>query len=257
MPLFNTPAVIIRSMDFSESDKLVTFFTQKCGKIKGIAKGAKRSKKRFSGTLELFSLVNLQFFEKSTSDLTRIDHCDLIKAFSEIRRDIKKVGYASYFMELIDEIVGEKEKNSELFEPLVTLLSVLNGNKKFSEGIVRIFEIRFLSILGYQPNLNSCTLCRNVFQNEAQVWFSPSQGGAICHKCSPGLTDVYSVSRGTLKILNRGREISLDKIDRLAFSQQALSESKEILSKFIRFHLNKDLKSLRFMDKMKKSVFKR
>ena len=254
MPLFKTPSVIIRTKSFGETDKLLTFFTQQFGKIKGIAKGAKRSKKRFSGTLELFSLVRLIFFEKSTTGLTRVEQCDLIEPFSEIREDIKKVGYASYFMELTDEMVGERESNRELFELLVKLLAHINS-RNFSEGTLRIFEIRLLSILGYQPNLDNCALCRRVFQQNEKTWFSPSKGGAICQRCSQGIEDLSSISRGTLKLLIRGGEIDFKKIDRLIFSRQALEESREILSKFICFHLNKDLKSLRFLEKMEMQSF--
>ncbi len=254
MPLFKTPAIIIRSIDFSESDKIITFFTQQFGKVKGIAKGAKRSKKRFSGTLEIFSLVNLLFFEKSNFDLVRIEQCDLRKPFPLIRLDIEKVGYASYFMELVDKVVGEKEASRLLFELLVRLLDNINS-EHFSEEVVRIFEIRLLSILGYQPNLSCCTICHKIFPRDEKVWFSPSRGGAICQTCSPNIKDISSVSKGTIKMLIRAREISFDKINRLNFSNQALEESKEMLSKFIGLYLGKELKSLKFLEKIRRNNF--
>ena len=249
MPLYRTEAVVIRSMDFSESDKIVTFFTRDFGKLRGIAKGAKKSKKRFSNTLELFSYISLLFFQKENLGLARINNCSIIKAHMEIYKDIEKMAYGSYFIELINELVGEREKNNEVFNLLVDSLSMVNGHKP-GEEIARIFEIRLLSLVGYQPQLQGCLTCGHRLSNGEMFWFSSVKGGVVCNRCSHGQGNLSPISPGTLKILLLARDMDLRKIHRLIFSKQALIESKEAITNFIQYQMGKEPNSMKFLKKI-------
>jgi len=91
MPLYKTPAIILHAIPYGEADQIVTLYTLDFGKVKGIAKGAKRSRKRFGNTLETCSYVSVSFFEKETADLVRLSHCDLIRPFAGLREDIQKL----------------------------------------------------------------------------------------------------------------------------------------------------------------------
>ena len=102
MPHRQTPAIIIDCHDFMEADKIITFFTLSFGKLTGIAKGAKKSRKRFGINLDLFSHVNLLFYAKGLNpSLVRIESCDIIHYFDQISADTKKFVYGCYFLELI------------------------------------------------------------------------------------------------------------------------------------------------------------
>src|SRR4030043_497513 len=91
MPFFTTNAIVIRSHHYGESDKIVPFFTKDFGKLKGIAKGARRSKKRFQNALDLFSHLRLIFFDREGMGLVRAQGCDILKSFTRIREGIKKI----------------------------------------------------------------------------------------------------------------------------------------------------------------------
>ena len=249
MPLYKTKAIVIRSMDFSESDKIVTFFTRDFGKLRGIAKGAKRTKKRFGSTLELFSYVNLIFFDKGNLGLARINSCYSIESHMEICKDIKKVAYGSYFIELVNGLVGEKEKNDGIFDLLVDSLFLISC-QKFDEEIVRIFEIRLLSLLGYQPQLEQCLICAYKLSGKEKFWFSPVKGGILCNRCSHGLKKLSPISLGTLRILLLARDMDLKKIHRIVFSSQALKESEDALTSFIYYQTGKQLNSMKFLKKI-------
>ena len=93
-----TPAIVLRSWPFGESDKIVSFLTERYGKVTGIAKGAKRSRRRFVNTLELFSLVNLRFQDRPHSALAFVYACDPIRHFKELTTSLEKIAYASYFV---------------------------------------------------------------------------------------------------------------------------------------------------------------
>jgi len=115
MPLFTTNAIVIRSLNYSESDKIVTFFTKDFGKLKGIAKGARRSRKRFQNALGLFSHLRLIFFDKEGLGLVRAESCDILNSFPNIKEDLKKILYGNYYLELVNEMAGEREGNQEAF----------------------------------------------------------------------------------------------------------------------------------------------
>jgi DNA repair protein RecO (recombination protein O) len=247
MPQYKTPAVALYSLDFAEWDKLVTFFTRDFGKVKGVAKGAKRSRKRFGSGLEPLTYVTLSFFEKERSSLVRLNHCEIIESYPGIHDDVLKVGYASYLGELINEMVAEREVNRALFKLFITFLHLLN-EPSFREEFIRIFELRLLALSGYQPELSKCVICGKEVNGRKEHRFSLNKGGLVCSDCFKGSGEYPSLSGGTVRMLQRAQTIELEKVTRLFFSPQALEESRRILTRFIEYHLEKPLKSLQFLE---------
>ncbi|UCD71104.1 MAG: DNA repair protein RecO [Syntrophobacterales bacterium] len=241
-----TWAIVIKTLDYGESDRIVTFYTSDFGKVKGFAKGAKKSKRRFSNALELFTLNRLIFFDKKESGLVRIEGCDIVNAFPAIREDVRKIAFGCYLVELVDEMTGEREANPDLFDLLKVFLSLLSDGDGEAQ-ILRIFEIRLLSLLGYRPWLDRCLRCNETLEHSVKVHFSVKKGGLLCERCSRGYMDLIPVSLGTAKLLHVAIEMDLSKIHRLKFSKQALGEGEAILSKFIQYHTNRELKSKKFL----------
>jgi DNA repair protein RecO (recombination protein O) len=249
VPYYKTPAVILHSLDFAESDKLVTFFTRDFGKLRGIAKGAKRSRKRFGSGLEPLTCSAVCFFEKEKTSLVRLDHCDIVDSYPHIHSDMLRLGYAGYVSELISVMAAERERSSELFALLVGFLALLN-QPCFREEFVRIFELRLLSLAGYQPELHNCVLCRREAKDRHRHWFCQSKGGLICSNCLQDSIDHAQLSWGTIRTLQRAQTIELGKIRRLFFSSQAREESRRILPPFIEYRIEKPLKSLRLLKQL-------
>jgi DNA repair protein RecO (recombination protein O) len=247
MPLFTTNAIVIRSHHYGESDKIVTFFTKDFGKIKGIAKGARRSKKRFQNALGLFSHLRLLFFDREGMGLVRADSCDILHIFPRIREDLKKIFYGNYFLELVNEMAGERERNLEAFDLLLSFLSALEEMEPKEEQL-RMFEIRMLSLFGYQPNMRRCDLCKKGWEDLREVpivFFSLEKGALVCENCSKGWNNLICLSLGTARLIERISQMELPKIHRLRFTSQALAESRELLPRFISYQLGKELKSLK------------
>jgi len=248
MPLHKTPAVVLRSMPYGESDQIVTLYTLAFGKIKGIAKGAKRSRKRFGNTLEICSYITATFFEKETADLVRLSHSELVRSFEGLRGDITKLAWASYLIELVNALTAERIKNRGLFRLLIVFLNFINrGNLK--EEIQRVFEVRLLSLLGYQPQFNHCTRCQKGLSGE-RFFFSAREGGVLCPSCAAHLPDLLPVSLGTIKTLLLAQSIPLEKVGRISFSPQSLKESQAVLSLFLQQYLGKELKSQKFLEQI-------
>jgi len=249
MPLFKTNAIVIRSHHYGESDKIVTFFTQDFGKIKGIAKGARRSKKRFQNALDLFSHIRLMFFDREGMGLVRAENCDILHTFPKIREDLKKIFYGNYYLELVNEMAGERETNGEAFDLLLSFLLTLEAMEAQEEQL-RMFEIRMLSLFGYRPNMRRCSLCKRDWDDLKEissVFFSLEKGALVCKQCSNALNNLIPLSLGTARLIDRVSQMELEKIHRLKFTFQALSESRELLPKFITYQLGKELKSLKVL----------
>jgi DNA repair protein RecO (recombination protein O) len=247
MPQFKTSAIVIKTLDYGESDRILTFYTSDFGKIKGIAKGAKRSRRRFSNALELFTFSRLIFFDKRESGLARIEGCDIVDTFPAIREDVRKIAFGCYLAELVDAMTAEREPNPHLFSMVRTFLSLLSEGQAEPQ-ILRLFEARLLSLLGYRPELSRCLRCDETFERAGQAHFSVNKGGLLCERCSHGYGDLIPISLGTAKILHVAMAIDLSKVGRLKFSSQALRESEAILTQFIQYHINKELKSKKFLE---------
>ncbi len=222
--------------------------------MKGIAKGARRSRRRFSNSLDLFCHVRILFFEKEETSLARIDQCDGVEFFPSLSQDLAKMSYGSYFVELVDAMVGEREAHNGVFDLLRIFLSGLNRTEP-REEMLRIFEIRLLSLQGYRPNLDSCTRCQRPLDQVERISFVPARGGILCEKCASFAKEKsFDLALGTVRLLEKSIETDLSKIHRLRFSSRSLSESREILPRFIQHHLNRELKSLRFLESIKVGV---
>ncbi|MBN2468942.1 MAG: DNA repair protein RecO [Deltaproteobacteria bacterium] len=254
MPEYRTNALILALRDYGEADRIVTFFSQDLGKMKGIAKGAKKSRKRFGAAMDLFSHVSLSFFSKEAHGLVRLNHCQLQEAFSSLHKDIIPMGYGSYLAELTEEMSAEGVTHREIFDLLWRFFFILNTLPP-REEYLRIFEIRLLVALGYQPHLSHCTVCRKTVEKEDTIKFSISRGGLVCSLCAAGEKDAYPISIGTVRLLQQAYALSLDKVQRLFFSAQALTESREIMPRFIQYQVGKELKAAQFLKQIQVSSF--
>ncbi len=252
MPLQQTAAIILNHRDFGESDKIITFFTYSLGKINGIAKGAKKSRKRFANQLELFSLVRPIFWEKQHSSLTRIEQCDLVQTFASIRNVPERFAYAAYFCELVDAWIKERDPHDKLFHLLLWALRNIDQGVSLAQLSV-LFLVRLLSTVGYAPNFAICIKC-NLWKNGQVCYsFDHEKGGIVCSDCASNPPLKNRLSPGTVKLLLLAQKTPLAKLSRLHFSAQPLAESKHILETFAHNLLGREIKSYRFLSTVGKN----
>jgi len=152
MNRLSTDAIILNSIDFLESDKVICALTRDKGIVHAIAKGAKRSKKRFPGTLEPFCEVSMEIFVKREGDLHRIESAQLIDAHLGIREDLDALAHATVLLELIKEHLGPMDPSPATYEHLQAALNAMEpGRQWFSVWCVALLNI--LSSLGYGIDL--------------------------------------------------------------------------------------------------------
>jgi DNA repair protein RecO (recombination protein O) len=256
MPLYHSPAIVMHSFNYGESDKIVTFLTKDFGKLRGIAKGARRSKKRFQNALELFTHLKLIFFDREGMGLVRAQGCDLLDSFPRVRENLTKILYGNYFLEMVNEMAGEREPHLDVFDLLLSFLKMLDSAEP-REDHLRVFEIRVLSLFGYRPDLTCCSLCRRdweALQENPSVFFSIEKGTLQCSHCSHPADERVPLSLGTARLIEGISDSEISRVHRFRFTPQALLESRALLPRFIAYQLGKELKSLKALGTIAQSL---
>ena len=249
-----TEAIVLRQFDYGESDRIVTFYTAGFGKLRGIAKGARRSRKRFANALEPFSCSHILFSSQGPDSLALIEASDVICHFPVIRADLEKTLNASYLIDLTDRFTLEDKKNEALFSLLHAFLKMIETDP-VTEAILRFFEIRLLKLSGYDPLLDHCLICKMPLEKETTYRFKAADGGLTCMACMacrPDSPDAIPVSLGTIRTLLLGREMEIDQLGRLLLSDQSADESRQLLALFIRHILGRELKSVHVLNDVRR-----
>ncbi|MDA8164446.1 MAG: DNA repair protein RecO [Desulfobacteraceae bacterium] len=241
-----TPAVVIGVADHGESDKIVTCYCPGLGKLKGIAKGAKRSRKRFVNKLELFSLLEIQYATGSRTSLVRIDQAEMLTPFPTLRRSYDAYAGAALICELLLNWTRENDGDDELFALVVWALTQLDQGQPVGDTLV-LFQIRMLDLLGYRPRLHGCLECGGLAPAGAPYRFSPSRSGLLCSRCgcrqTGAVPDQASLSLSTVMLLLKAQDLPREKLSRLRFSPAAARESLTMLRHYGTYLLQREIYS--------------
>jgi DNA repair protein RecO (recombination protein O) len=253
MTHLSSPAIVLRAVEHGDHDKIVTFFTLKQGKISLIAKGAKKSIRRFAGILELFSVLNLVWAHSRGRGLPILQEASVAHPFERIRTDIAKTAYASYWCELVYHWMEQGQKHVSVYELLEYTLDKLNAGD-LSEGTLHLaLQLRFMVLNGFRPGFEHCSTCHMPLEQcgSPAVAFDAMRGGILCPKCYRQKPGHLHLSKGTIKLLQWVLNAPLEKLHRLRFSEQAMQESLDMLEAFVPYHLGKETKSLKFLKALK------
>lgn len=252
MPLYKTRAVVLKSFNLSEKDKLVTFLTETHGKVKCVAKAARRLKSRFGASLEPMSHVSLIYFGREHQELYRLNQCDIIQSFQEVRENPDAFYTAVYFLELAASLVAEAHPEPEIYRLLVQ--SLRESEKVDSLGpLCRLFELRIMSYAGYTPRLGKCIACK---REPKSLWvgFSFIHHGIVCESCFDKEPVETRIQSGTLNYLKKFLSLDLNHINRLKIPKEVESEIESITHRLVLARLGRELKSYPFIRQMAEMV---
>jgi DNA repair protein RecO (recombination protein O) len=236
MHLSACEAVVLSSVDYRESDRIVTLFTREHGKLKGIARNAKRSRKRFGGALETFARLRLQI--RLRDSLSGIDDAEIITIFPKIRENLTAIGYAGYACELIDRLTPEGLGYPRAYRLLVAYLDRLDSSRPGPDDR-RFFEINLLNIIGYRPLLDSCNRCGKRLTVTGSTF--SATGELLCGSCTGGETITVETVSILKQYLETGRFGAVD------LTQSQLKEAGGFLDSIITSLLSRPLKSKLFL----------
>ncbi|MBT9439485.1 MAG: DNA repair protein RecO [Desulfobacterales bacterium] len=249
MSSFSTPAIVLRRIDFGDYDLIINFFTLNKGKISAIAKSAKKSVKRFSGVLELFSVLEVVCSSGRGKGLPVLQEAALKQPFSKIRTDIVKIAYASYWAELINMWMEDGKKQVQIYQLFQHVLGELDLGYLSRDALSIIFQIRFMKLSGFCPDLTRCGNCRVEVEEikKGKIAFDIVKGCFICDRCSSPKSGKIYLSKGTIKQLLWVESGDLKKAGRIRFTKTALSEGLKFLEAFVPYHLGMEPRSLKFL----------
>ena len=202
MSLEKSEAVVLRTVEWSETSLIVTLFTREFGKVSAIAKGARRLKSPFESALDLLSLSSVVFLKKSGESLDLLIEAKLTRRFRSARVGLLPLYCGYYAAELINALTENHQPIPGLMESLCQTLEELDRNACPSQTILE-FELQTLERLGHLPSWRQCVVCGEDIQNDRHtVAFSASGGGVVCQGCTPSQRNILRIRQQTLAILD-------------------------------------------------------
>lgn len=248
-------AVVLQHRDWGEADRLLWLFTRERGKVRAVAKGARKLRSRKAGHLEPFTRVSLLLAQGR--DMSIITQAETVDAYSPLREDLLLVGYASYVIELLDRFTYEEGENRALYRLLVDTLARLSSEGEPS-FVVRYYEIRLLDLLGFRPRLFQCARCGAEIKPENQ-YFSAEEGGVLCPACGKGTVPLAGkgtggarpISMPALKILRHFQRSSYSEAKRAHLTQNLSRELEILMQHYLTYLLERGLNTPAFLRRVR------
>jgi DNA repair protein RecO (recombination protein O) len=252
MALYKTQAIVLKSMNLSESDRLVTFLTEVHGKVKCVAKGARKAKNCFWGSLEPMTQIQLIYFGKENQSLYRLNQSDIIESFQSIREDFAKLYTGVYFLELIDSMILEGHSDKHIYNLLQQTLTAVKQQSELG-SLIRLFEIRLLSLSGYKPQIDHCIVCKTISENGI-FRFSYIQNGIICKNCCNRVPTDIQFTTGTRNYIKKLMEVEIKNCGRIKIPKKQEGEVEKVTHRLVLSHLGREPKSYPFIKTMAKFI---
>jgi DNA repair protein RecO (recombination protein O) len=247
---FRVNAVVLRHADWGEADRLVTLLTRERGKVRAVAKGARKIKSRKAGHLEPFTQVALQL--AAGRDLAIITQAETLEAHLSLREDLLRTGYAAYVVELVDRFTYEDETEAAGLYGLLADTLKRVGVEADPWVAVRYYEMRLLDFLGFRPHLFHCANCKREILPEDQ-FFSAGMGGVICPNCGQGLPGLWKMSVDTLKYLRHFQRSSYGEALRAKPSPEARTEIETLVQGYFTYLLERGLNTPGFLRRVREA----
>jgi len=177
--LKQSEAIVLRSYPLREADLLVSFFTRQEGKLRGVARAAKKSKKRFGGSLEPLTRVTLYYEDRAGNDLARLDSCDVLESPLAEEVDYPRAIALAHVGEMLEELLPDREPNDSIFRLAVSVLVNLHAQAVWMP--LTYFDLWMVRLIGLLPDLRSCIACGATLNGHA-AYFHPLADGLACAK---------------------------------------------------------------------------
>ncbi|HET7909552.1 MAG TPA: DNA repair protein RecO [Nitrospira sp.] len=232
MPLVKTQAITLKSRKWGEADRIVTFYAKHLGKIRAVARGARRAKSRMAAALEPLTLCELNLFEKRGDTLYRVSQVDLIEPFVRFREDLTVMAAAARMANVVGAVTPDGDPDANLFDTLEHGLRSLVGSDDPALTAL-LFQIRLLGLTGFRPQTDQCAACgKTKIIHEPQ--FSPASGGLVCATCAAGQrVPCLPLSRGSLAFLQQALRLAPTMITRLKAAGQVRGEVEEAIESYV------------------------
>jgi DNA repair protein RecO (recombination protein O) len=252
MALVTSRALVLRVHALGETSKVVVCYTRDHGKVRLVAKGGRKAGSRLGASLEPFVVSGVVFYLRQGRELSLVSQADIESNFPGLRRDVRRLAYASAVLELVDLLVVEREPDPALFDAVVQSLAEMESAPlgELEPALWRL-ELSLAGRLGYAPELERCVVCGRPADDRAV--FSPDLGGLVCPAClveRAGLDAIGGRAVAVLRALARGSDVRAE-----GLPLSARERVGEGLIRFLGAHAGRPivLKSLGFLSQVRRA----
>lgn len=249
---YRTEAIVIRRSDFGEADRLLTLFSAERGKVRAIGKGARKPQSRKTGHVELF--MRSRFLVAEGRDLDIVTQAEMVEAYAALREDLLRATYASYAVELLDRFTVDDDPHPDIYELLSAALgwfATLPADELLLPA--RYFELRLLSLTGFQPRLFNCLHCGEPIQEQDQA-FSADLGGLLCPNCQETDPRARPISAVSVKVMRYLQTRPWATVSQLRLRPAVLHEIERVMYAYLTHILERDLKSVDFIHRLRREA---
>jgi len=243
--IISTEAVVLRTVPLRETSMIAFLFTRSHGKVNGVLKGIRKDPRKFRTSLDKLSVNDIVFYQYRNSDIHLVSQCDMKEHFPAIRLDIKRMTAGEYACELLNKIMPVEQKNAGVYTLLLDYCRAL-GEARDPGRLVHMFQIKLLALSGFRPHIDSCVQCGCAVSGK--VKFSTRQGGLVCPRCERKEIGLVPVSSGALASLLYVENHPWDQCLKLSLTPSVRKELKHILNNFLIYHLEKNIKSAKYLE---------
>ena len=250
MPLLKTPAITLKSRKWGEADRIVTFYTTRFGKLRGVARGARRMKSRFGSALEPFVHCDLNLFEKHNDPLYRITQADIRETFPRLREDLAAMYGAARMANLVAAVTAEGDPAPRIFQTL------LDGLRSLQDGgdpglTTLLLQLKLLGQTGFRPQTDHCAACGDSAphpRRNGAVQFLPASGGLVCAECAGRYPDrCLPLSPGSLAFIQQALRMTASVANRLKATGQVRAELEAAIESYVTVVAGKRLPPVDFL----------
>lgn len=242
MGLGRTAAIVVGSFPLAESDRVVTFFSRQYGKIRGVARAARRVRSRFTGAFELGTQGELVFFDTGRSDLVRIDHFDITRPFAGVRDDLDRLAQAAWMAECVTRLTAERDPHAAVYSLLVRGLAAIEAGRP-PRRVAVVFGLRLVDALGHRLRAEGCVGCGR--RPAGSVTVDVEAGGLLCSTCAVGATAAVRLAPASLAALRHLRHQAWDEATAARLGQ-AEAELRELLDLQVAYLAGQPARATRF-----------
>ncbi len=239
-------AVVLRTWPVHEADQIVSLLTRDAGKIKGVAKSAARSRRRFGGALEPMTHVRANYVVRPRQDLVRLDSFEIIRSPLSDPIDYARVAALSFYAEVLEEMLPENDPQDAIFRLLLTVLPETRIGAIWMP--VTYFALWMTRLMGWMPDLGRCTVCRRSLPHSHPAWWLASTDGLYCedHR-GPGCAPLTPAS---LALADRMLHAPVSTFAAESWPRQRASDLRRFATTALERHLEQRLSSVRALHKL-------
>jgi len=245
MALKESEAIVVRTYPLREADLLVTLFTRLEGKVHGVARSAKKSKRRFGGALEPLTYVRAFYEDREGQDLARLDSCEVLESPMAAEVSYSRAIALGHVAELLDELLPDREANDTVFRLALSVLGGLRGSDVWMP--ITYFELWMTRLMGYLPDLSQCIVCGRTL-NGTRAFFHALSDGLMC--ANDKRLASSEISAESRRLADQMLRAPVDSFAGIPWPKARAADLRKFLLQTLQRHLEKKLVTAAMLERI-------